>query len=225
MPRIPAARDRSISQSRIWKLRAGYLLALGVSFILHVKCAPLGTGAEKSGDSRPESQSKLDAASSFETGNEKRQATIDSAHRKEDFECAFRLGRLYSATRNINFNIAGRERGQIPAQYEVRAFLGSSKLVCLRQKGKRRTSYFVATSGPTPCNHPAVLAYEVRGNHGSWRHVLYKTGDVISVTEDEWAQMRKNGRYYPEVLPILLAFSEMMNPIHWAEPEALKHKR
>lgn len=196
-------------------------LVMGLALATLVKCTPRQTGDQLSGDAQPQSNSRITDSTSAGPVSEDSQASSLPAHRQEDFDCAFRLGRIYSATRNINFNIAGRKRGQIPAQNEVRAFLGSSKLLCPRQKGRNPTSYFVATSGPTPCDHPDVLAYEVGGNHRSYRHVLLKSGDVISVSEDEWAQVRHDSSYLPNASAILRAHSEMMNPIFWAEPEAL----
>jgi hypothetical protein len=133
--------------------------------------------------------------------------------RQEDMDCAFMLARVYSAISNINFNFHMPD-GNMPSQEDtelIAKHLYGIMPRCPRANivGQGGISYYVATAGPTPTTRRDVLAYEVPGNHRSYRHVLFKGGSIRCMSEDEWDRMLNDHRYMPVVPVLMNAYMEL----------------
>ena len=128
--------------------------------------------------------------------------------RQGDMKCAIMLARVHSAIANINYNY-NRPSGDMPSQKDMEAmakYLYRVMPRCPRANivGQEGSSYFVAKAGPTPTTRSDIEAYEVAGNHGSWRHILFNDYTIVCVSEQEWARMRKDHSYRPDAPVIYL---------------------
>jgi len=135
--------------------------------------------------------------------------------RQEDVDCAFKLARVYAAISNIIFNFDVPD-DTIPSQEDTEmivAFMYGTKPRCPRAKigGREGGSYYVATAGPTPTTRRDILAYEVAGNHGTYRHILFRGGLIKCISEEDWERMLKDQDYRPAAPVLMHAHSELMN--------------